>query len=255
VSSYTKSVGRALRILQSFSADRTALALTEIVKLVGVDKATARRLLVTMQQHGFVDQDPATRQYLLGPVVVELGAAVRLKQGLAEVVRPVMYQAAKLTGMTAYLGVLYGHEAICLERIEGRSPVELRLWTRGSRLPLNCGSAPRILLAHLSEAEIRDIVTHHTRRITPKSQTSPRVLLRTLAEIRARGWELTVDDVARDAAALGVPIRDRTGEVVAAMSVGGLTHQLLDGRRPRYVKELQALAARLSPRIPSSNGA
>lgn len=249
VVTHTKSVARALAILQAFRPDRPSASLSELARAVQIDKATVRRLLVTMQHHGFIDQDALSRQYRLGPAVLELGAAVKINRELRDVVRPVMFELANKTRLTAYVGVLSGDEALCVERVEGSSPVQVRMWLSGSRMALNCGAGPRVLLAHLNEPRIQEIVAGHLARITVKSQVNGKLLLRDLRRIRSRGWELAVDDVTIGAAAVGVPLRDRAGTVVAALSLAGLTQQMVQRGRPRFLTDMLAAARRISPQL------
>ncbi len=246
---YTKSLGRALRVLQAFRAERPFLALSEVAAAVRLDKATVRRLLLTMQHHGFIEQDHATRRYMLGPVVLEIGAAVQINREIRDLARPLMLDLANRTGLTVFLGIVSGHEALCVERVEGPSAVLVRVWPPGGRIPLNCGAAPRVLLAHLPAATAKDVVAAHRGRMTVKSQVRRPALLKALRQIRERGWDYTVDDVALGTAALGVPIPDRAGRVVAAMSIAGLTHQLSERTRPKLLDYLREAARDLSARL------
>jgi len=250
---YTQSVGRALALLQAFRPTRPSISLTDLARAAALDKATVRRLLLTMKEHGFIEQDAATRQYTLGPAVLEIGAAVRLNRELREIVRPIMYELAKRTGLTTFLGVVAGHEAMCMERIESASPIQVRMWLPGAKLPLNCGSAPRVLLAHLPEPQRREVFAGYLGRLTLRSQVNQRALVRDLHRIRARGWEFAADDVAIGVAALGVPVPDRAGNVVAALSVSGLTHELGNPSGPRFLEELRRAARRLSPQLDDSS--
>jgi DNA-binding IclR family transcriptional regulator len=250
-SQYTKSLGRALMVLRAFRPERPSLALAEVATAVHLDKATVRRFLLTMQHHGFVDQDPVTRKYALGTVVLEMGAAVPVNRGMREVARPIMLDLADRTGLTVFLGVVSHGEALCVERVDAPSAILVRVWPPGGRIPLNCGAAPRVLLAHLPSDEAQEILTQRLGRLTVKSHVKPRALVQELRQIRARGWDCAVDDVTLGTAALGVPVRDRAGSVLAAMSVAGLTHQLPERTRPKYLKYLNDAAADLGPRLPS----
>lgn len=248
-SQYTKSLGRALSILKAFKPDRPRLALSEVAEAVDIDKATVRRLLLTMHHHGFIDQDSQSRQYMVGPAVLEVGASVPSNREIRDIARPAMVALMAQTHLSVFLGVVSDYAARCLERVEPNSPVLVRLWTPGGLLPLNCGAGPRVLLAYLPPADIQTAVRHHLGLATPKSRVRPAVLLRELRRIRERGWDYTADDVMIGAAALGVPIRDRAGTVVAAMSIAGLTHQLAD--RKRCLAALRETAASLSAQLVS----
>jgi DNA-binding IclR family transcriptional regulator len=248
-SQYTKSLGRALAILKAFKPDRPRLALSEVAQAVDIDKATVRRLLLTMHHHGFIDQDAQSRQYMVGPAVLEVGASVPTNREIRDIARPPMLRLMAQTHLSVFLGVHSEYAARCLERVEPNSPVLVRLWTPGGLLPLNCGAGPRVLLAWLPQAEIQTVIRHHLGVATPKSRVRTAVLVRELRRIRERGWDYTADDVMIGAAALGVPIRDRAGTVVAALSIAGLTHQLAD--RKRCLAALRDTAAAISAQLVS----
>lgn len=228
---YTKSVGRALAILKTFDAKQRLLSLSDISGRLGYDKASVWRLLLTMQQHGFIDQDPVTRRYSLGWAILELGASVPVRMDLRDIVRPVMTQLAAETGLTVFFAVLANHRALCAERVDGSSSFMLRVWPPGTTLPLHCGAAPRILLAHLPDDEISAVLARPLEPLTPRSQTSKRVLWQEIRAIRRRGWALSVDDVAVGGAALGMPVRDAADRVVGAISVSALRHEIVGARR------------------------
>jgi DNA-binding IclR family transcriptional regulator len=249
VTQYTKSLGRALVVLQAFRPERPALSLSDVAGLARIDKATVRRLLMTMQRLGFIEQDPLSRRYMLGPAILEVAAAVQVNRELRDIVRPIMFDIASRTSLSVYLAVTAGHEALCVERVESLSPIQVRVWPPGGRLPLNCGAGPRVLLAHLPSAEAAAIVRGPLGRMTVRSQTNRRTLLRDLKRIRARGWEYAVDDVTVGAAALGVPIVDRGGRVRAALSVAGLTHRFRGRARHGVLATLTDAAGRVSPGI------
>jgi DNA-binding IclR family transcriptional regulator len=240
-------VGRALTLLQAFRPDQPAMSLSDLARKVGLDKATTRRLLLTMQHHGFIEQDSTSREYVLGPTVIEIGAAVKTVRELRDIVRPVMFELANETQLAVYVCVVSGNEALCVERVQGTSPVLVQMLH--TRIPLNCGAAPRVLLAGQPEPKIREVLANHLGRMTARSQMNPTALRRDLAKIRARGWELAVDDITIGAAGLGVPLHDRSGNVVAAMAVGGLTHHVVKRSRPRFVEELRFAARQLRPRL------
>jgi DNA-binding IclR family transcriptional regulator len=106
-------------------------------------------------------------------------------------------------------------------------------------MAVNTGGAPRVLLAFQPEQEIRRRLDEgRFPRLTPSTETSVINLAARLEKIRERGWELATDDVFVGLSALGVPIRSRQGAVVAALSIGGLTHHLVQDQGPRFLSEV-----------------
>jgi len=246
-----KSVLRAIAVLRAFSPRAPVLTLSEVARIAKLDKGTTRRLLLTLKEAKLINQDPVTHRYSLSVDVLELGSAVQDSRDLREQAVGLLSELAMSTGTTAFLGVHREGEALCLERVDGNQPVQIRAWSVGARLPLNCGGAPRVLLAYLPADEIEGVIQRGLRALTPKSQTDPGALRRDLAAIRRRGWELAIDDVTLGLAALAVPVRNVRNEVVAAVSIAGLTQHLAENRRPRprFLSGLLSKAEQLSSRL------
>lgn len=220
-----RAVSRALAVLRAFRHEQPSLALAEIAASAQLDRATARRMLLTLMDEGLVRQDPVSQRYALTVRVLELAAAAPTG-GLREEARPVMLRLAKATGATVFLSVAGTPGALCLERVLGDDPIQVKWWAVGTHMPWNCGAGPRVLLAHMTEQQAAAALRQPAA-LTPHSQTDAAALLRRLNEVRRRGWELTVDDVTIGLSALAVPIQAPHGQV-AALSIGGLTGRLLD---------------------------
>ena len=246
-----QAVSRAVTILRAFSAKRPVLSLGEVARATKLDKGTARRLLLTLTGAGLVNQDPLTHRYSLGMRVLELASAVEDNRTMREEARIVLGDLARRTGTTAFLGILRDGEALCLERVDGDHPVQVRAWNVGARLPLNCGGAPRVLLAYAPPEALDGLVRRGVSALTSKSQTDVVALRRDLARIRRRGWELAVDDVTLGIAALAAPVHGPNGETVAAISIGGLTQHLVDRGRSRFLQALLLSARDLGFRVAS----
>jgi DNA-binding IclR family transcriptional regulator len=236
-------------VLRAFSPRDPVLPLAAVAARADLDKATARRLLLTLREAGLVQQDALTRHYSLSLGLLELGAAVPDSRDLREQARVVLSELATRTGTTAYLGVPREGTALCLERVDGNHPVQIRAWSVGSRLPFNCGAGPRVLLAHRPPAEIEVVLQRGLRALTARSQVDPVALRRELARIRRRGWALAIDDVTVGLAAIGAPVKNGGGDVIAAISLAGLTQHLLVRRHPRFLKPLLLAARELTARL------
>ncbi len=239
-----RAVSRALAVLRAFRQEQQSLALAEIAAAAQLDRATARRMLLTLIAEGLVRQDAVTQRYALTLRVLELAAAVPTG-GLREEARPVMLRLARETGATVFLSVAGTPGALCLERVDGHDPVQVKWWAVGSHMPWNCGAGPRLLLAHMAAAEMRAALRHAVT-LTPQSETNSSALLAHLAEVRQRGYEATVDDVTIGLSAVAVGIGASTNPV-AALSIGGLTDRLLGAAGlPRHLPALQSAAREIT---------
>ena len=243
-----RAVTRALAILNAFSG-RGFMALGDIAQATGLDKATTRRILLTLIGGRFVVQDAATQRYGLGGAIRTLSASVVEHFDLRATAGPVLAEIAAELHTTMFVSVYRDGSAVCLDRIHDIHGLEVRWWAVGGTLPLNCGGAPKLLLAYQPPAEIDRVLARPLTQLTPKSVMDPRVLRQQIDKIRARGWEFAVDDVAVGLSALAVPVLDGDGTIVGALSMGGLTPQMARRGQPLHLARLQAAAEAVRARI------
>lgn len=242
-----RAVSRAVAVLRAFCPERPHLSLAEVAGSSALDKGTARRLLLTLIEEGLVWQDPISQRYGLTLGVMQLAAAVHTG-GLREEARPIMRQLTGETGATVFLSVPDRPGALCLERVSGPDPVQVQWWEAGNHMPWNCGAGPRLLLAYMAADKVNEAL-NHMRALTPQSEMRPERLRRHLRMVADRGWELTTDDVVLGLSAAAVPVRDPDGSVVAALSIGSLTHLVVDGApQPRCIAPMHAAAAKIGAR-------
>lgn len=226
-----RAVSRAIAILRCFSPDQMHLSLGEISEAARLDAGTTRRLLVTLRDEDLVAQG-ADGKYSLTMQLWRLAAAVPEGRSLRDRAVDLLQELASSTGHTVLLSVLRQGQAVCIAREHGNAPVQVRWWPVGESLPLNCGAAPTLLLAFMPEPEREAVLAGHLTALTRKSITNPLLLRDRLAEIRRDGWSLSTDDVVEGLSALAAPVRDFSGAVVGAVSLGGLTSTIIedDGR-------------------------
>jgi Transcriptional regulator len=94
-------------------------------------------------------------------------------------------------------------------------------------------------MAHRPESEQQRLLAQPLEALTPFSPCDPEALTGILTGIRSRGWELGINDVVEGLTSLGVPVHDRTGAVIGAVSISGLHAHIVDGDRPRHLAILQ----------------
>jgi len=243
-----RAVTRALAILRAFEAG-SPLSLGEIATSAGLDKGTTRRLLLTLMEGRVVTQEAETQRYALGSVIRSLAAAVPEGMDLRGVARPVLVALATELHMTVFLSIYRDGQAICLDRFHDLQGMEVRWWQVGGTLPLNCGGAPKLLLAYQEQAEIDRILGRELTALTPRSIVDPAVLRKRLSSVRKAGFCFAVDDVALGLAALAVPLLDRQRQLVGAISMGGLKPQMSDRGRPIHLERLRQAAEAVRSRL------
>jgi DNA-binding IclR family transcriptional regulator len=243
-----RAVQRALAVLRAFEG-RKPQSLAEITAATGLDKGTTRRLLLTLLAEGFVAHDPAAQRYRLGHAVRALADGMADRLDLRTAAVPVLSDLAADLHITAFLSVFEDGQAVCLERVHDMKGMEVRWWTVGGSLPVNCGGAPKLLLAHQHPAEIDRVLNAPLMSLTPRSLVDTAAFRASLDVIKGRGWELAIDDVVVGLTALAVPIRSPTGDLVCAVSIAGLTPQMVEDGRPVHLARLQDAAQLITSRI------
>lgn len=174
-----------------------------------------------MERHHLVDRTPAGG-YGLGIHLFRLGSAVQVHAVLGRLAGPSMEALAERFSVSSYLSIRDGDRALCVARID-RGPVRTTTYEVGDTLPLHLGAGPMVLLSELPTAEVDRILDRPLTAMTPQTIVEPAAVRSRLADIRATGLAYAPDDVQVGLAAMGAPVRDRSGMVVAAVSVVALT--------------------------------
>lgn len=244
-----RSIARAVAVLEQFSLERPELTFTEISSGIGLTKSTTHRLLAALQHQEMIEFDAKRSRYRLGLKVFRLGSVVSKTMEVGACSDSLLEELAGETGETAYVVVPDGDETLCVRRYDGGSHVRILFLEVGKRQAFNCGAAPRVLLAHLPPERWEAIVAGHVQAMTEHSLTSRADLARDRDEVLRRGYAVSREDVTPHAYALGAPVRDETGEVVAAVSISGIEQRFTEDRLPRLVDKIVAAGAELSRRL------
>jgi DNA-binding IclR family transcriptional regulator len=162
---------------------------------------------------------------------------------------PLLAAIAEDTSETAFVVVADGNEALCLRRFDGSHQIRVLYLEPGRHSAFNCGAAQRVLLAYLPDARWEEVVSGHVRRLTQYSLVSRDELERDRREIRERGYSVSWEDVTLHACALGAPVRDADGGVIAAVSISGIVQRFSAERLPLLIRSVMKLGDDLSLRL------
>ena len=224
-----KTVSRALDVLLLFSEESPEWSVAELSQALDLHRSIVYRILCTFEQRGIVTRNGTGRHYRLGLKLVELANAVLAGIDLRQAAHPVMERLVRETSETAFLTVISSDESVCIHRIE--SPQRIRVTLAiGKRYPLYAGASNKLLLAYLPAERITEIIAQGLKQLTPNTITDPDRLREDLAKIRRRGWAFSVGELTPGVAAIAAPLRDSNGEVVAALSIGGLASRFGEDR-------------------------
>ena len=218
-----KSIKRSVAILNSFSKDAPLLGVTEVSKRLGLSKSTASRILSTLEQGRLVAKIPANQKYRLGSKVLELANIFLSGIEWRTHAIPYLKELRDKTDETVMVFVMDGDHRVCLEKFEGSH--ELRpMLNIGGRYPLHAGSAGKLLLAFLPEDERKRTLSRTgLPRFTSATITGAKALEKELLLIRKRGYAISHQERMNFLSSVSVPIRDHSGEVIAAICIDGPT--------------------------------
>jgi DNA-binding IclR family transcriptional regulator len=211
----SRTVERALAILDAFDTQHPTLSLQEISERVGMAKATTFRLVSTLQGSGFLMRLEDQR-YSLSLKILRLAGLVRSNLGVREAVRPILADVCRKTGETVTLNLRSGIERICIDVVETPSPL-MAIVRPGEHVSLLYGATARLLLAYAGDEEIDSIIER-----TPETGNLDIAALKAdLAEIRAQGYACTAGQRIPGVTAISVPIVDMNREVHYSIAVTG----------------------------------
>ena len=232
-----QAIERAVSILNAFSMDDPELGVTELADRLGLHKSTVHRFMVNLDAAGLVERNARTGRYRLGLHVFELGALVMQQMNLWDEALPFLEGLVHDTGETGHLAVLDGGEAIYIERVEARRALRVPS-AIGRGYPAHATNLGKVLLADLSRERVEAIIAERgLAAYTPQTITDPGELEADLELIRRRGYAVDNEEYDDGLRSIGAPVRDHSGQVVAALGIGGPVTRIT----PERVEELAAL--------------
>jgi IclR family pca regulon transcriptional regulator len=215
---FIEAVARGLDVIRAFGPGQAAMSLAAVAGATGLPRPTARRILLTLEQLGYVRLAEGGG-YELTPRVLDLGMSYVLSRGLWAVARPHMTALVARTGESSSIGQLDGSDIVYVARVAVPKIVTLSV-TIGTRFPAMQTSLGKVLLAALPPAEAERVLAEPSRSgITPRWQPDAAARAAVLREVRARGWALTDEQLAHGIRSVAVPLRDGEGAVIAALNV------------------------------------
>jgi IclR family transcriptional regulator, pca regulon regulatory protein len=215
---FIEAIARGLDVIRAFGPGRPVMSLAGVAGASDLPRPTARRILLTLEQLGYVRQVGAGG-YELTPRVIDLGMSYVLSRGLWEVARPHMEALVARTRESSSIAQLDGSDIVYVARVAVPKIVTLAV-TIGTRFPAMQTSLGKVLLAALPLAEAERVLAEPSRSgITPRWQPDATERAAALREVRARGWALTDEQLAHGIRSVAVPLRDGDGRVIAALNV------------------------------------
>lgn len=238
-----QSLARGLKILDLLAEAGDGLSVTELAEALGVDKASASRLVATLTRYGYAEKDEVTRRFLLGPQVVSLSRSVLTRLPLREAAKPYLRQLMEATGECAHLAVPAQGKALYIDQVE--SPATLRVNAAvGTMNPLHCTALGKVLLA-FGEVEMPASLEA----FTPRTITDPETLRRHLEEVRRLGYAVDDEEFDPGVRCIAAPVFDFRGRAVGSIGISGPSSRVSQERLPGLAAIVLEIGKALSERM------
>lgn len=241
-----KTVDRLVKILDCFSPERPTWSLAEFSTHLRLPKSTLHRFLVSLESYGILRRDSADKRWRLGYRLFTWGSLAAESTGLRHIARPIMQDLVAATGETTILTVYHGQEVICIDKVETSHPVRMTLQVGTHRSP-HAGASSKVLMAYLPEEELQAII--HNKglpKLCTNTITDTDELRAELARIRERGYAESHEETDLGAWGIATPIRDRKGDVVAAIGIAGPGSRFTNQLPQQWVALCRQAAQRIS---------
>jgi IclR family KDG regulon transcriptional repressor len=211
---------KALDVVEALAeSEGNAQSPGELARRLNINRSRTYRILKTFERRGYVEVDEQAQGFRLGLRFIPLGEYVRKSVDLDKKAAPILMELAETTGDAANLLVRYENSAICIDHYLGSYSLQV-IANLDKPIPLYIGASPKILLAWLPEAERDEIIESlELFPYTAKTITDKGVLRKRLDQIRKRGYEIDEGDFEVGVMAVGAPVFDFSGKVVAGLTV------------------------------------
>jgi IclR family pca regulon transcriptional regulator len=215
--SFIEAIARGLDVIRCFDGRRPAMSLSEVATATQLARPTARRILRTLELLGYVR--PGDEGFTLTPRVLELGQAYVQSLGLWDIARPHMRALVAQTRESSSIAQLDGSDIVYVARVAVPKIIALSV-DIGTRFPAPQTSLGKVLLAGLTPAELECALAAPSRSsVQARWQPERAELDAALRDVRAKGWAMTDEQLARGIRSIAAPLRDGEGRVFAALNV------------------------------------
>jgi IclR family transcriptional regulator, pca regulon regulatory protein len=216
---FVESLDRGLRLLQCFAASPEPMTLSDLARAAELPRATARRILFTLERGGYVASD--AKLFTLTPHVLTLAAAYLSSSQIVTVLQPVLDRVATEAHEIASLAVLDRNDAVFIARSSPTRMVSAGL-DIGYRLPAFCTSVGRVMLGRFSDQDLATVLSAMPRaKLTPETVTDLAALLAAIKGDRDQGYSLVDREAEPHFRSISVPVRRYDNVIIGAINIGG----------------------------------
>jgi len=243
-----QSIDKALDLIELL-AEHGTLSLIELTERLEQPKSSIYRIVLTLENRGFISRSDEDGKYCLGYKPLMLTRNLLERNTLRAAALPEMKKLSDLYGDTVNLGVLLNGEILYVDIIESKHPLRMTD-SVGSRSPFHATAIGKAIAAQLPDDTVRGLAGGFgLPSFTPNTITTEDGLLSELARIRGQGYALDDEEIVEGARCVGAPIFDLRGRSVGAISLSGAKHRFKDDRLPEISGQVREAAQSVSRKL------
>ena len=237
---------RGLQMLLAFSEQHRDLTFSEMHRLVDMPKATAYRVVQTLEYMGFLERNPRSNTFSLGMNVLRLGFEYMASLDVAQVGQPVIEQLRDSSQCSSHLAIRDGRDIIYIARVSAAGS-RVNQVSIGTRLPVHCTSLGRMLLTDLSRTEFEHLFPDERLPGSAAGQLHDReALWQMVQQDKARGYVIGESFYRHGISSIVCPVYDRSGRVAAVVSILVPAEEVPGDDRERLLTDVQTAAEKIS---------
>lgn len=238
-----------LDVIEHINDDSKVYRASDIARALGINRTRVFRILKTLEMRGYVDYNADTQGYRLGVKFLQIGENVRERLDLRREAETILVELSRKTGDSAHLLILRGNRAVTIDRRQGENRLQVAS-PIGQSLPLYVGASPKILLAYLPDEERERIIKGiELERFTDNTIANLNELREYLTTIRQQGYAVDEEDYEQGVYAIGAPVFDFTGRVIAGITITTPGSRYSTQRKQELINLVVEAAKRLSEKL------
>jgi len=243
---YATSVERAFAVLEMLDGSRRGWNISEMSRKLRIPKSSAHVIVLTLERLGYIKRDSGSRRYQLGLKIYGLGRGLMKNLALPELALPHLKWLVEQTRLTAHLAILERNHAVFIQKVDSPGMIKFDTYV-GKRADLHCTGVGKVLLAYASQEIAQEILSVESfPRYTNLTITSPANLKKELSLVRKKGYSVDDEEEELGVRCVGVPVLNRSGESVGAVSVTGTVSQVRRDRLDELAEIVKQAAAKVS---------
>lgn len=230
VNNFLQSVDNALKIMEIFANERAELGVSELSRKMQLGKSTTYRLLATLERRGFVVQNTVNGKYKLGIKIANIGTTVLQRISITSEARLHMEELSNAMGESTHLALYNQGDITFIDKVNGRNHAIMKSIV-GSNKQAYCTATGKMLLSWLPSEKLEEYLQNvKLQQITPYTIIDVVELADELSAIKKQGYSEDRQESEEGLVCYAAPIRNGTGEVIAAVSISGPFSRMTEGK-------------------------